>query len=69
MVFTRKKSRGDADPESPPKTQPEINIHEVCTLSRTVFMQEHYELFLQKVFQDSQYLEVEVLQYRVLCVN
>ena len=39
MVFTRQKARVDANPESPPRTQPEINIHEVRTPSRTVFAQ------------------------------
>ena len=40
--------------ESPPRTQPEINIHEVRTPSRTVFTQEQNELFIKQVFQYSQ---------------
>ena len=51
MVLTRQKSRADANPESPPITHPEINIHEVRTPSQTVFTQEYNELFVQQVLQ------------------
>ena len=51
MVFPRQKSRDDANSESPPITQPETNIREVGTPSRTVFTQEHNELFIQQVVQ------------------
>ena len=40
MVFTRQKSRADANPKSPPRTHPEINIHEVSTPSQAVLTQE-----------------------------
>ena len=43
-----------------------IYIPEIQTPSRTVFTQEHNELFVQRVFQDTQVLENEVLQYPVL---
>ena len=69
MVFTRQKSRADANPESPPKTQHKINIQEVRTPSRTVFTQKHNKLFVQQVVQDAQDLEGEVLHYRILCLN
>ena len=61
MVFTRKKGSEDANPESPPRTQPEKNIGEVRTPSQTVFTQEHNALFVQQVVQYSQYLEGEDL--------
>ena len=51
MVFTRHKTRADANPESPPKTLHEINIREVRTPSWTVFTQKHNELFFQQVVQ------------------
>ena len=51
MVFTRQKSRAGANPEYPPRTQPETNIREVRTLSRTVFTQEQNELCIQRVVQ------------------
>ena len=69
MVFTRKKSRADANPESPPRTQHEINICEVRTPSRKVFTQEHNELSVQQVVQDARGLESEFLHYRVLGLN
>ena len=47
MVFTKKKARAGANTESPPRTQPEMNIREVLTPSRTVFTQEQHELFVQ----------------------
>ena len=69
MVFTRKKARADANSESPPIIQTEINIREVHTPSRKVFTQEHNELFFQQVVQYSQYLEGEYLHYHVLCLD
>ena len=69
MVFTIEKARADANPESPPRTQPEKNIREVHTPSQTVFTQEQNELFVQQVLQYSQDLEDEVLHYHVLCLN
>ena len=69
MVFTRQKAIADANPEYPPKNQPEINICEVCTPSRTFFTREQNELFVQRFFQYSQDLEGEVLHYHVLCFN
>ena len=54
MVFTIQKARADTNPESPTRTQPEINIREVRTPSRTVFTQEQYELFAQQFVQNSQ---------------
>ena len=69
MIFTIKKARAGANPESPTRTQPEINIREVRTPSRTVFTQEQNELFVQQVVQYSQDLEGEVFHYHVLCLN
>ena len=69
MVFTIKKARADSNPESTPRTPHEINIRKVRTLSRTVFTQEHNELFVQQVIQDAQGLEGEVLHYHVLGLN
>ena len=43
MVFSSQKAKADANRESRPITQPEINIREVHTPSCTVFMQEHNE--------------------------
>ena len=54
MLFTRKKARAGANPESPPITPTEKNIREVHTISRTVFKQEHNELFVQQFVQYSQ---------------
>ena len=39
MVFTTQKSKADANPEPPPRAQPKINVRQVQTPSRTVFMQ------------------------------
>ena len=69
MVFTRQKERAGANPESPPRTQPETNISEVRTPSWTVFMQEQNELFVQRVVQYSQEKEVDYFHYRVLGLN
>ena len=69
MVFTRKKSRADANPESSPITQHKINIREVQTTSRTVFTQEQNESFLQQVVQETQGLEGEVFHYHVIGLN
>ena len=54
IVFTRKNTRADANPESPPRTQHKINIPEVQTPSRPIFTHEKNELFVQKVVQDAQ---------------
>ena len=59
MVYTRQKSRADANPKYIPRTQHKINIHEVLTPSRTVFTQEQNELFVQQVVRDAQSLELE----------
>ena len=40
MVYTRKKARADANPESPPRTKNEINIREVGTTIWKVFTPE-----------------------------
>ena len=69
IVFTRQKSRVDANPESPPRTHHKIDIHEVQTPSWTIFTQEQNELFVQKVVQDALVLEGEVLHYRVIGFN
>ena len=69
MVFTRKKAREGENPESSPITQPETNIREVRTPSRTVFTQEQNELFVQKFVQYYHDLEGGVLHYHVLCLN
>ena len=69
MVYTRQKSRADSNPESPPRNQHEINIHEIRTHSRTVFTPERNELFVQKFVQDTQGLLIEVLLYHVLCLD
>ena len=69
MLFTRKKSRADANTEYKPRTQTEINIGEVCTPSGTVFTQEYNELFVQQVVQYYQDLEGEDLHYHVLGLN
>ena len=69
MVFTRKKSRADANPESSPITQHKINIREVQTTSQTVFTQEQNESFLQQVVQETQGLEGEVFHYHVIGLN
>ena len=53
MVFTRQKARAGANPESPARTQPGKNIHEVRTLIRPVFTREQNELFIQQVIQYS----------------
>ena len=69
MVFNIQKPRAGANPESPPRTQPEKNIHELRTPSQTVFTQEQNGLFAQKVVQYSQDLEGEYLHYHVLGLN
>ena len=40
MVFAIQKAKADSNPESPPKTQPEIDIRELRTPSQTGFTQE-----------------------------
>ena len=69
VICTRQKSISGANPESPPRTQPEKNIGEVRTPSQTVFTQEHNALFVQQVVQYSQYLEGEDLHYNVIGLN
>ena len=69
MVFTRQKSRADANPEFPPGTQPETNISELRTPSWIVFTQEQNELFVQQVLQFSQDLEDEVLHHHDIYLN
>ena len=69
MVFTGQKSRVDANPESSPKTQPVINIHELRTPSHKVFTQEQNELFVHQILQYSQDLEGEIMHYYVLFFN
>ena len=69
MVFTRQTLRADANTEFLPRTQPEINICEVCTPSWTVFTQELNELFVQKFVQYSQGFKGEIFHYHVLGLN
>ena len=69
VLFTRQKSRADANTESPLRNQPEINIREVRTPSQIVFTHEQNELFVHQVVQEDQGLEGEVLHYHVLCLN
>ena len=69
MLFTRQKSGAGANTESPPITQPEINIREVRTPSRTVFTKKHNQLFVQQVLQYSQYFESEVFHYHFIFLN
>ena len=69
MVFTRQKSIVGANPSSPPRTQPETNIREVHNPSRTVFTQEHNQLFVQIDVQYSQENEVDHLYYHILGLN
>ena len=69
MVYTRRKLRADANLEYPPRIWHEINIHEVPTPSRTVFTPEHYELFVQRIVQETKGLEVEVFYYHIIGLN
>ena len=69
MIFTIQKSRAGANPEYPPRTQPETNIGKVHTPIRTVFTQENNELFVQQVVQYYQEKEGEYLYYNVLGLN
>ena len=69
MVFTRKKARAGANPESPARTQPGKNIREVRTPRLTVFTQEQNELFIQRVLQYSQGEKGDELHYLVLGLN
>ena len=64
-----KKVRVGANPESPPRTQPETNIREVHTPSRTFFTQEQNELFVQIIVQYSQEKEGGDFHYHFLCLN
>ena len=69
MVYNRQKSIADANTEFPSRTQHEIIIPEVPTLSWTVFTTKNYELFVHQVFQYSQDLEDEVYYYHILGLN
>ena len=69
MVFTRKKSRASANPESSPRNQPGTNKCEVRTPSWTVFIQEQNELFVQLIVQYLQEKECVGLHYHVLGLN
>ena len=69
MVYTRQKERAYDNPESPPRIQHKINIPEVPTPSLTVFTPEQNELFVQRVVQDAQGLEGEVLYYHIIGLN
>ena len=69
ILSTRQKERAHANPESPPRNQPEINIREVRTPSRKVFTQEQNELFVQQIVQYSQNLEGGDFHYHVLGMN
>ena len=60
VVFTRQKERADANPESPPRTQPEINVSEVRTTSWTFFVQEQNEISVQQVFNTLRITRVEI---------
>ena len=57
------------NPESPPRTQPETNIREVCTPSQAVFKKEQNELFIQQVVQYSQEKEGDDFHYHVIGLN
>ena len=69
QYLPEKKAIAGANPESPPRTQPETNICEVRTPSRTVFPQERNKLFFQRVIQYNQEMEVGDLHYHVLGLN
>ena len=69
IVFTIQKTKADNIPESPPRTQHEINKRELRTPSWTVFTKKQNELFVQQVVQDAQGLEGKVLHYSILCLN
>ena len=69
MVFIRKKSRADANPEYPARTQLGKNIREVRTPRRKVFTQEQNELFIQQVIRYSQEDKGDELHYLVLGFN
>ena len=69
MVYTRRKARANANPESPPIIQHKINTPELPTPSWTVFTLEHNELFVKCVVKDAQGLEGEVLYYHIIGLN
>ena len=69
MVFIRRKKRASANPESPPRTHPATNIHEVRSPSQTVFTQKQNELFIEKVLQCYQHVAGDELHYIVLGSN
>ena len=66
LVFTRQKARAGENPQSPPRTQPDINIREVRTPSWTLFTQKQNKLFLQQVVQYSQEKKGEDYHHRVI---
>ena len=69
IVFTRQEARTGDNPESPQRIKHGIKIREVPTTSRKVFTTEQNELFIQRVVQDAQGLEGEVLYYHILGLN
>ena len=69
MVFTRQKSRAGANPESPARTQTGKYISEGSNPRRTVFTQEHNDLFIQRVLQLSQENKIDELHYHVIVFN
>ena len=58
-----------ANPESPARTQPGTNIREGINTRRTVFLQEHNDLFIQQVLQYSQEEKGDELNDLVLDLN
>ena len=50
MIFTRKKLKAGANPESPARTHPGPNIREGINPRRIVFTREHNYLFIQREF-------------------
>ena len=69
MLVTRQKFRAGENPHFTQRTQPETNICEVRTPSRTVFTHEQNELLFQQVVKYSQEREGEYLHYHVLGLN
>ena len=69
MVFTRQKARAGANSESPERTQPGTNIHEVRNPRWTVFARGKKYLFIQQVLQYSQEENGNELHYLVLGLN
>ena len=69
MVFTRKKARAGANPESPPRIRPGTNIREVHTHIQIVFKKGKKKIFIQRVLQYSQEANGGELHYLVLGLN